>query len=71
MIRWLLGILVGWCAHSWKVAVERELPSIAEEGRKNGVPIQYWDRNACSKRVVVVMTCDKCGGIVTKEFTNW
>ena len=59
MIRWLLKLL-GY-SHDWKVSIERELPSRAEELIKSNVS------------VVLVLNADLYstdGGISTREFSN-
>ena len=78
MIRWLLRFLLG-CAHDWKLAVERELPSKAEELTKAQVSVASvinkcyasdFAGKLAEKRIVAVLTCAKCGSIATRQFTN-
>jgi len=80
MIRWLLRILLG-CSHDWKLVVERELPTKADELIKAQVSVASVINAAifgredlamklAEKRIVAVLTCAKCGGIATREFTN-
>ena len=59
------------CQHEWKVAVERELPSKAEELKKAGENIAVgWSmsglRLISSKTFCAILVCQKCGA--TREF---
>lgn len=60
------------CLHDWEPVVERELPSRAEELKKNGEDISTWPNPRTlmeigSKTFFAIVSCKKCGGI--KEFT--
>jgi hypothetical protein len=60
------------CLHDWEPVVERELPSKAEELKKNGEDISTWRRpeyllEISSKTFFAIVSCKKCGGV--KEFT--
>lgn len=68
----LLGSLFKRCVHDWEPVVERELPSKAEELKKNGENISTWRLPSqlieiSSKTFFAIVSCKKCGGI--KEFT--
>jgi predicted nucleic-acid-binding Zn-ribbon protein len=72
----LAGLLLGSflkakCVHDWEPVVERELPSRAEELKKNGEDLTTWRlpsqlMEIASKTFFAIVSCKKCGGI--KEF---
>ena len=56
------------CKHDWEPVVERELPSKAEELKKNGENIATWKRpehliQIATKTVVAIISCKKCGAV--------
>lgn len=60
------------CIHDWEPVVERELPSKAEELKKNGEDMSTWTSqtallDAGAKTFFALVSCKKCGGV--KEFT--
>ncbi len=60
------------CIHDWEPVVERELPSRAEELKKNGEDLTTWRSTSmltevASKTFFALVSCKKCGGV--KEFT--
>lgn len=60
------------CLHDWEPVVERELPSKAEELKKNGEDISKWNsykelQEISSKTFFAIVSCKKCGGI--KDYT--
>lgn len=60
------------CVHDWEPVVERELPSRAEELKKNGEDLATWRSTVQlaeigSKTFFALVSCKKCGGV--KEFT--
>ena len=59
------------CPHEWKAAVERELPSKAEELKKAGEDLKPWNKTTdlmeiASKTFCAILVCQKCGA--TREF---
>lgn len=68
----LLGAIFKRCLHDWEPVVERELPSRAEELKKNGENIANWRfandlKEISSKTFFAIVSCKKCGGV--KEFS--
>lgn len=63
------------CRHDWEPVVERELPSKAEELKKNGENIATWRSPSqliqiATKTVVAIISCKKCGAVKIFKVTT-